>query len=552
MGTESHRIRAWRQKHLLLLPIGLAALCFVPLLSEFFVNLWSQESEQFFPLALLGSGLLAWRGLSEVPVPLRSGTLPITLVLVAPFLLSTLAATLLWSPWIEGVAILFGILALVWWLGGAPLLKAVLPAWLMLLTVIPPPLALGETFALFLQHNAVVGSSSLLSLLKIPHFRSGNILEIPGARLFVEQACSGINSVLFMAAACVFYTLWKRRSLLFFIILTVLTMIWIFVSNLFRITFSTWILYNFSINLFSPWRHEAIGLFVTASTFLFILIASMLLEQLAFHPYRFSEHLITHPVSIQMLSASRKLRGGYVFLALLILILGITQLEVGLRVHHLQTSENRIDIRALDGSKHISLPANIEGWTLESKITPAPVRTAFETGIYSHIWIYKKDGVIASISLDYPFNEYHDVRICYVGNGWDILDSKLSWGNSSNGNIPDMEVNMVHDSGLKGFLLFSTVNQAGRWVEDIVSGTSLSDSTGIPLEKEGVVSELVKRLRRNFGYYYYSHTSTCRIQLLASSSIGMDGQNKESVNALFRASRHMLVIQLMDPKPSPK
>jgi len=552
MSAESYRNGVWRQVIIFWLPVGTASICFVPLLSEFFVNLWHQETEQFFPLALIGSGLLAWRGLSEVPVPLRGGTVPLTLVLLALFLLLTVVATLLWSPWINVGAILVGALTLAWWLGAAPLIKAVLPAWLMFLTIIPPPLELGERFALFLQHNAVVGSSFLLSLLKIPHLRSGNILEIPGARLLVEQACSGINSVLFMAAACVFYTLWQRRSFLFFIILTVLTMIWIFISNLIRITFSTWILYNFNINLFSPFRHEAVGLFLTASTFLFIFVSSKLLEKLVAHPNNISDNQVAHPVSLQMLVSSNKPRGGYVALALIIMILAIIQLNVGLNVHHLLTRYNRIDNKNLDGSKSFSLPVNIEGWTLQSKVTPIPVRTAFESGIYSHIWIYKKEGVIASISLDYPFYFYHDVRLCYLETGWSVIDSKLSRGNSSDGNIPDMEVTMVHDSGLNGFLLFSTVNQSGQWVEGIVSDTSPPDATGIPLEKGGFYEDLVKRLRRNFTYYDYSHTSTCRIQILASSSIELDEQEKESINALFRSSRLQLVNQLMAPHPKMK
>jgi hypothetical protein len=59
----------------------------------------------------------------------------------------------------------------------------------------------------------------VLGLLGIPHMLTGMIIEIPGQRLLVEEACSGINSVLSMTSACVFYAMWQRRSLFFLIVL---------------------------------------------------------------------------------------------------------------------------------------------------------------------------------------------------------------------------------------------------------------------------------------------------------------------------------------------
>ncbi len=102
-----------------------------------------------------------------------------------------------------------------WWLGGWQLWRALFPAWPALLTILPPPLKLDEHFALFLKELATIGSSYLLSLLGIPNLLSGLIVEIPGWRLQVEEACSGVNSILFMTSACVFYAMWKRRCCFF-------------------------------------------------------------------------------------------------------------------------------------------------------------------------------------------------------------------------------------------------------------------------------------------------------------------------------------------------
>lgn len=542
-STQSRPIFPW-------LLGGLALLGFAPLLLEFFANLWHQEAQQFFPLALAGAGLLAWRGLSEVPPIMNAGTLWITVPLVTLFLLLMALATLLWSPWIAVGAFLIAVIALAWWLGGSLLVKALLPAWVMLITMIPPPLSLGERFALFLQYHAVEGSSRILSILDVPHFRTGNILEIPGARLLVEQACSGINSVLFMTAACIFYALWQKRSFLFLILLIALTIIWIFVTNLIRITLSAWILYTFKFNLFSPARHEAVGLLLTACTLVFIIIVSHLLGRFAFPNVKVATYGTPHQISFDTFLSGRSLRGGFLVVALLMVLLGIAQVMVGLHVHHLVEGARRIDEKSMDGSQKFSLPQEIDGWKLRSKERPTSVRTAFESGIYSHIWAFEKGGAVASISLDYPFQDYHDVRICYIGSGWNIVDSKLCRADSSNGNIPAIEVQMTREMGLKGILLFSTVNESGVWMEEIASQTSLPESMGQPVEEERLSGGIIKRLRRNFTYYDYSGIATYRIQLLAAAVGGLDKQQEDSVRKLFEKSRLLLARQFIIPPSS--
>ena len=76
----------------------------------------------------------------------------------------------------------------------------------------------------------------MLDLLGVPHLREGNILSIPGKQLLVEEACSGVNSVLFMSSACVFYVLWRRRPILFLPVIFFLTIGAVLLGNLFRIT----------------------------------------------------------------------------------------------------------------------------------------------------------------------------------------------------------------------------------------------------------------------------------------------------------------------------
>ena len=102
------------------------------------------------------------------------------------------------------------------------------------IAVLPPPLRLDQRFALQLQEWATEGSSRVLALLGVPHLLSGLLIEIPGQRLLVEEACSGINSILFMTSACVFYAMWQRRGLFFLATLYALTIGCVLAGNLVR------------------------------------------------------------------------------------------------------------------------------------------------------------------------------------------------------------------------------------------------------------------------------------------------------------------------------
>ena len=93
---------------------------------------------------------------------------------------------------------------------------------------------------------------------------SGLIVEIPGQRLLVEEACSGVNSILFMTSACVFYAMWQRRGVFFLATLYALTIGCVLAGNLVRITFGAWLFFHHQIDLFAGWKHEAVGLVLSA------------------------------------------------------------------------------------------------------------------------------------------------------------------------------------------------------------------------------------------------------------------------------------------------
>jgi hypothetical protein len=120
----------------------LLAFGFAPLLLEFFANLWGRPHYQFFPMALAGAAFLAWSRLKEVTEPCEPGHGALTAALMGMSFCGVAAATALWSPWLASLAAVAGLAGVTWWVGGRERLRAVTPALVLLLTIIPPPLAL--------------------------------------------------------------------------------------------------------------------------------------------------------------------------------------------------------------------------------------------------------------------------------------------------------------------------------------------------------------------------------------------------------------------------
>ena len=545
-SAEGRRLAPW-------MLAGMFVAGYGPLLVTFFDNLWRFEVFRFFPLALLGAAVLAWRGLGETRRPLQAGSSLISIPLLMLSLTLLVAATLLWSPWLGVAAALTALPAAGWWLGGRPLCRSLLPAWIMLFTVIPPPLRLDARLALALQHAAVAGSSRVLDLMAIPNMRSGNILDIPGRRLLVEEACSGINSVLFMSAACVFYVLWRRRALLFLPTLYLMTIGCVLFGNLIRITSGAWLLFHYHIDLFSGWRHEALGLVLTAFYLVFIVGADALMTKVPALAKRFAPPAPVTPPGERVHSMGDLLGGrpfsrGLLCVTVLLVLLGLLELFQAWHYSEKAIHERRINPSGMDGTAKFSLPPQIDLWTLRSEGKPTPKKTAFEDGVYSHIWQYERDGLTVTVSLDYPFFDYHDVRVCYSGSGWTIEESKLQSPNVLGSDIPAMEVSLAKENGLRATLLYSTVDQSGKWLDES-DRRAVYDSHGRSFEG-GLLHRVTARLQ---GPLVTEHGSVnYRIQLLASAHGGIDSRQLAEVRKFFGVVRNLLSEQfVIHPKESP-
>jgi exosortase len=198
------------------LPLALAVLAFAVLFAKpavLLVRDWWSDPEAGHGL-LLGpaAAWLAWkRGL--LPERTRNITLGVLLLIGAVLLrLASELAAELFVMRFSMVMALGGMV--VYYLG----LRQALAWWLpftLLVLAIPLPELIRSSLALPLQFKASELGAGLLEWRNVPVRLSGNIIQLPGHRLFVTEACSGLRSLTaLLSLALLMGGIWLRWPLL--------------------------------------------------------------------------------------------------------------------------------------------------------------------------------------------------------------------------------------------------------------------------------------------------------------------------------------------------
>lgn len=121
-------------------------------------------------------------------------------------------------------------------LGGWPLLRELAFPMFLLVFMIPLPAVIYNQLTFPLQLFASQVAEAALSLLGVPVFREGNILELPSQRLSVVEACSGIRSLMSLTYLSLVYGYFFESRLWIRALLLLLTPAIAIVVNALRVT----------------------------------------------------------------------------------------------------------------------------------------------------------------------------------------------------------------------------------------------------------------------------------------------------------------------------
>jgi exosortase len=434
----------------------LAAL--LPLLAQHAVQIWLRPHYRFFPLVLVGAGVLAWLRLCGQPASPPGRPWLAGLALAAAWL--TLAtAVVLNSSWLGAVAALATLAAVAYAVGGLTLWGRLAPSWVLLWLAVPPPLELDRDLILWLQGETTRWSSAVLDLLGVFHLTAGHVVEIDGRRLLVDQACSGVNSLFSVLACTLFLIFLTGRPTLHAAGLLVAAVIWVLLVNVARVAGVALVLFRWDVDLSTGWRHDAFGLllFVCAVG----LIAST--DQLLGFLLAPASAPVEETVSSSEPPTPVPPRGGNFPWVVTLAAPAYLLLLAG----HL-LSHGRSEPEAEVASSHASTLDQLDIDLLPERMGPWQ-RQDFQKqtrdtgnffGEHSRSWIYRHGDRTALFSLDYPFPSWHDLTRCYTGQGWRLDEQHLHEAEEVPGGF--LAARLSKPACRHGYLLFCEFNDRGQ------------------------------------------------------------------------------------------
>jgi exosortase len=443
--------------------------------------LWLRPHYQFFPVVLVGAGVLAWQRLQGIK-HLVPGPHALSYGLVGMAALLLAGAVVIDSSWLGTVSALVLLAGALVGAGGLRLFAAAWPAWAVLWLAVPPPFELDRNLILVLQTFTTRWSSRLLDLFGVFHVMDGHVVEVSGRRLLVEEACAGINSLFSVLACTLLFVLWARRPLVRGALLIVAAAGWVLAANVARVVVIAFLFSTRGVDWTAGWRHKALGLGLFALTLVLVWSTDRLLSFLAGAATRQASGNGSGCVPAVAGPSGRALEGGLQSTWLGSLTVAGVFGALGLANVYLNGVGPDADasLRSQPVADNLARMAedtmaeHVGGWRRHG-FAEATRNPGSAFGEFSKVWIYRRPMQQAVLSLDYPFPGWHDLTRCYTSQGWVIDDESVEQGGPacSGGYV----VLRLSKPGQRfGFVVFTEFNGAGKVLAPRMAGARLSFS----------------------------------------------------------------------------
>jgi exosortase len=237
------------------------------------VRVWSEDDNYSHGfLVPLVSAYLAYQYVRRVGGP-REGNVPAGLVWLVGGCFLHLAAVVLWWPPIDYVALVTILHGLAVLAGGREWARGFRFPILFLFFLFPLPVALTDRLAVELQGIVTTLSTLVLSFF-LPVHRDGYEILLPGPRLEVGEACSGLRQLVAFAALTLIVVHLSHRGWWYKALLLLAAPLVAIAANLLRVLLMACILWNFGPRWISQTRivaglgltyHDAWGLLTMAA-----------------------------------------------------------------------------------------------------------------------------------------------------------------------------------------------------------------------------------------------------------------------------------------------
>ena len=393
------------------LPAGLLAWASpVACLAFALQELWLRHPAYgFVPLPLLALGYLMFKDRSGLP---SGGRVPV-LAKVFIFTHFTLAITgfVLASPFFAGLAFAAAMMACA--AAHERRRDDDAPRWVfpaLSLFFVPPPLMADHDLHQLLAGLAARLSQGWLDMMHLLHVIEGTIVVTPQRRFFVDDACSGTNSLLTISCIALVMSALRRRSGLHALMLLAVSAAMSVATNVLRICVVIGGAHFYGLELESGMPHQLLGIG--------FFVLDLMLVWSADHGVGFLLHRASIPRHIPARPEADLARPGALLPAGLsvsvALMGGVLLAGPSMLVSH-RPSDGRV---ALDASvQQFEMPAQLGGWTRAGEQTGESALIG-KLGVRNQVWLYRLGTLEAHVAVNYPFTGFHDTRLCYVGQGW--------------------------------------------------------------------------------------------------------------------------------------
>jgi exosortase len=435
--------------------------------------MWATEHYSFFPLILIGAAILGWQRYRKYQESVRGAVWDVRFRAAGCWVLSLLllaGAVSRHTPWLGGVGAMFAVRAAIRSLFVPELARRLLPAWWFLWLAIPLPLNFDRQLIVSLQRLASVIASGVLDLIGYRHTISGVVLRFPQKSFLVEDACSGIQSLYAAISVTVFYSLLGERGFWRTFVLVLLGVVWVLMANAARIVTVAVVSTQFGVPIDQGWAHEAVGVVVFVTALLMIVSTDRLILFVApprrpdpfqrERPRRkgwwpFSSHSGRH------LTESWGLAWSLPATLLAIGLFGALALVQWTQAAGQATPNFQVLEREGDNFQETVLPAEASGWQRD-KFTIVHREPDDPNGQISRIWWFTRDGQTVAISVDGPFNTWHDLGLCYESQGWTITEERDYRGPEPDAALVYSTLQQENADGRYAFVAFTAFDETGR------------------------------------------------------------------------------------------
>ena len=256
--------RSWSIADIIFL-IGCAALV-LPVMIEVARFSWSTEQGGHGPIVLATGLWLLWREVKSTTAPRTRPARPVLAWLaLTGFLLAFIVARITGILELEAMMMYPALIIAIYLLFGGALLRAIWFPLLYLAFTLPPP---DTVVAVVTQPIKIAISSSAVSLLHAlgyPIASAGVTIQIAQYELLVAAACAGLNSIVSLAAICLFYVYLRHRNDVRSFVVVVMAIIPVAIfSNFVRVLVLILVTYYFGEAAAQGFIHDFAGLLMFA------------------------------------------------------------------------------------------------------------------------------------------------------------------------------------------------------------------------------------------------------------------------------------------------